>query len=95
MCSCVPCEVLRQCSATNPADIIIYVPSMTVLSMTVLGVRKILFYISCPYLHCCLHAYVYIILTPHEYYMVLPALAIDEASKPRLAASALHTVSFI
>ena len=22
MCSCVPCEVLRQCSATNPADII-------------------------------------------------------------------------
>ena len=23
MCSCVPCEVLRQCSATNPADIII------------------------------------------------------------------------
>ena len=31
MCSCVPCEVLRQCSATNRADIIIYVPSMTVL----------------------------------------------------------------
>ena len=31
MWSCVPCEVLRQCSATNPADIIIYVPSMTVL----------------------------------------------------------------
>ena len=27
----MPCEVLRQCSATNPADIIIYVPSMTVL----------------------------------------------------------------
>ena len=37
----------------------------------------------------------YIILTPHEYYMVLPALAINEASKPRLAASALHTASFI
>ena len=33
MCSCVPCEVLRQCSATNPADIIIYVPSMTVLGL--------------------------------------------------------------
>ena len=31
MCSCVPCEVLRQYSATNPADIIIYVLSMTVL----------------------------------------------------------------
>ena len=40
MCSCVPCEVLRQCSTTNPADIIIYVPSMTVL-----GLRKIPFYI--------------------------------------------------
>ena len=26
MCSCVPGEVLRQCSAANPADI--YVPSM-------------------------------------------------------------------
>ena len=32
-----------------------------------------------------------IILTPYEYYMVLPALAINAASKPRLAASALHT----
>ena len=31
------------------------------------------------------------ILTPYEYYMVLPALAINAASKPRLAASALHT----
>ena len=29
MCSCVSGEVLRQCSAANPADI--YVPSMTVL----------------------------------------------------------------
>ena len=29
MCSCVPGEILRQCSAANPADI--YVPSMTVL----------------------------------------------------------------
>ena len=29
MCSYVPGEVLRQCSAANPADI--YVPSMTVL----------------------------------------------------------------
>ena len=28
-CVCVPGEVLRQCSAANPADI--YVPSMTVL----------------------------------------------------------------
>ena len=33
MCSCVPCEVLRQCSATNPVDIIIYVPSMTVVGL--------------------------------------------------------------
>ena len=83
----MPCEVLRQCSATNPTDIIIYGPSMTVL-----GLRKIPFYISCPYWHCCLYAYVYnIILTPHEYYMILPALAINAASKPRLAASALHT----
>ena len=37
----------------------------------------------------CIYAYVYIILTPHEYYIALPA------SKPRLAASALYTVSFI
>ena len=37
-----------------------------------------------------------IILTPNEYYMVLPALAINAASNPRLvAASALHTESFI
>ena len=36
MCNCVPGEVLRQCSAANPADI--YVPSMTVL-----GLRKIPF----------------------------------------------------
>ena len=33
----------------------------------------------------------HIILTPYEYYMVLPALAINAASKLRLAASALHT----
>ena len=59
--------------------------------MTVLDLRKIPFYISCPYWHCCLYSYVYIILTPYEYYMVLPALAINAASKPRLAASALHT----
>ena len=71
----MPCEVLRQCSTTNPADIIIYVPSMTVL-----GLRKIPFYISCLCGHCCLYAYVYIILTPYEYYMVLPALAINAAS---------------
>ena len=31
MCSCVPVEVLRQCSAANPANI--YVPSMTVLGL--------------------------------------------------------------
>ena len=36
MWNCVPCEVLRQCSATNPSDIIKDVPSMTVL-----GLRKI------------------------------------------------------
>ena len=67
MCSCVSGEVLRQCSAANPADI-----------------------------YCCLYAYVYIILTPNEYYTVLPVLAINAASnKPGLAASALHTASFI
>ena len=43
MCNCVPGEVLRQCSAANPADIYMYL-----LSMTVLGLRKIPFYISCP-----------------------------------------------
>ena len=43
----------------------------------------------------CLYAYVYIILTTHEYYTVLPALAINAASKPRLAASALRTATFI
>ena len=38
----------------------------------------------------------YIILSPHEYYIVLPAFAINAASKPRLAtASTLHTASFI
>ena len=58
---------------------------------TSLILRKISFYISCLYSHCCLYAYVYIILTPYEYYMVLPALAINVASKPRLATSALHT----
>ena len=64
-----------------------------------IGLRKIQFYI---YFHahidtaCCLYAYVYnIILTRNEYYMVLPALAINVASKPRLAASALHTEYFI
>ena len=31
MCSCVPGEVLRQCSAVNPADI--YLPAMTVICM--------------------------------------------------------------
>ena len=36
-----------------------------------------------------------IILTPHDYDMVLPALANNAASKPRLAASALHSASFI
>ena len=40
MCSCVSGEVLRQCSAANPADI--YVPSMTVLYRLK---RKIPFYI--------------------------------------------------
>ena len=44
----------------------------------------------------CQYAYVYIILTPHEYYTELPALAINAASnKPGLAASASHTASFI
>ena len=38
----------------------------------------------------------YIILTPHEYYTELPALAINAASnKPGLAASASHTPSFL
>ena len=31
------------------------------------------------------------ILTPYEHYLVLPALAINVASKLRLAASVLHT----
>ena len=44
----------------------------------------------------CQYTYVYIILTPHEYYTELPALAINAASnKPGLAASASHTASFI
>ena len=43
----------------------------------------------------CLYAYEYIILTTHEYYTVPPALAINAASKPRLAASALRTATFI
>ena len=63
-----------------------------------IGLRKIPFYIN---FHAgidtahCLYTYVFIILTPYEYYMVFPALAINAASKPRLAASALHTESFI
>ena len=63
-----------------------------------IGLRKIPFYIN---FHagidtvCCFYAYVYIILTPNEYYMVLPALAINAASKLRLEASALHAKSFI
>ena len=45
----------------------------------------------------CQYTYVYIILTPHEYYTELPVLAINAASnKPGLAASAdSHTASFI
>ena len=44
----------------------------------------------------CQYAYVYIILTPYEYYTELPALAINAVSnKPGLAASASHTASFI
>ena len=59
MWSCVPCEVLRQCSATNPADIIKYVPSMTVYTrlkknpilyfmpvLTLLFVRLCVYYIN-------------------------------------------------
>ena len=39
------------------------------------------------------YAYVYIILTPNEYYTELPALASNAASnKPRLAASASHCI---
>ena len=68
MCGCVPGEVLRQCSAANPADIIMR------------AVR--------PYL-------LILYFMPDYYYMVLPALAINAAFKPRLAASALHTASFI
>ena len=36
----------------------------------------------------------YIILTPQEYYTILPALAINAASKPRLTASALHNAIY-
>ena len=43
MCSCVPGEVLRQCSAANPADIIVPV----VHDCTIyIGLRKIPFYIN-------------------------------------------------
>ena len=84
----MPCEVLRQCSATNPADIIIYVPSMTVLYR--LKKNPILYFMPVLTL-LFVRLYVYIILTPYEYYMVLPSLAINEATKPRLATSALHT----
>ena len=93
MCSCVPCKVLRQCSATNPADIIIYVPSMTVLGFKKNPILYFMPILTLLFVRLCMC--IIIILTPHEYYMVLPALAINAASKPRLAASALHTVSFI
>ena len=61
MCSCVSGEVLRQCSAANPADI--YVPSMTVLYRLL---RKIPFYIN---FHACIDTAVctyMCILTPNE-----------------------------
>ena len=68
-------------------------------SMTVLYriLRKMPFYIN---FYVCIdiavNTPVYIILTPHEYYTELPALAINAASnKPGLAASASHTASFI
>ena len=48
MCSCVPGEVLRQCSAANPADI--YVPSMTVLYIYRLKKNPILILIFMPVL---------------------------------------------
>ena len=93
MCSCVPGEVLRFCSAANPADIPVYVPSITVY--TRLKKNSILYFMPV-FTQLFVHLYVYyILLTPHEYYMVLLALAINAASKPRLAASALHTASFI
>ena len=63
---------LRQCSAANPSDI-------DVSSMT-----SILYFM--PSIDTAVCKPVYIILTPHEYYMVLPALAINAASKPKLAA---------
>ena len=92
MCSCVSGEVLKQCRATNPADI--YVPSMAVLYR--LKGKSHFILIFMPVLHCCLYAYVYIILTSNEYYTVLPALAINAASnKLGLAASASHNAFFI
>ena len=63
MCSCVPCEVLRQCSATNPADIIIYVPSMTVIGLK----EKSHFILFHAHIDTAVRMPVYIILTPHEY----------------------------
>ena len=42
MCNCVPAEVLRQCSAANPADI--YLPSMTVLHVYRLKNNPILYF---------------------------------------------------
>ena len=43
--------------------------------MTVLSFKKNPILHFMPILVCCLYTYVYIILTPHEYYRVLPALA--------------------
>ena len=72
----MPCEVLRQCSATNPADIIIYVPSMTVL-----GLKSHFIFHARIDTAVCTPMCIFNILTPYEYYMVLPALAINAASK--------------
>ena len=69
MCNCVPGEVLRQCSAANPADI------YTVHDCTRLKKYPSIYFMPIDTAVCM--AYVYIILTPHEYYMVLPALAIN------------------
>ena len=73
----MPCEVVKQCSATNPADIIIYVSSMTVLGLK--EKSHFIFHARidtavCTPIAMCI---IIIILTPHECYMVLPALAIN------------------
>ena len=93
-------EVLRQCSAANPADI--YVPSVhslwmwcSPIVMTVLyRLKKNTHFIFQAVIDTAVCTRMCILLTPHEYYMILPAFVINAAFQPRFATSALHTASF-